>query len=97
MGFSNEVSNALNRYFYTLSNAGYKSYNDVDKLLILLFIEEILCGPMLEFITEEDYKLICSSMVCLQGSCMIPYPSNNEGVTDRTVRIPNKCGLKNKF
>lgn len=96
MGFSNEVSNALNRYFYTLSHTGYKSYNEVDKLLALIFMEELLCGPMSEFITEEDYKHIYSSIVCLQGSCMIPYPSGNKGVDNVPVRVPNKCRLKNK-
>lgn len=96
MEFPNEVSSALNRYFSTLSHTGYKSYNEVDKLLVLIFMEELLCGPMSEFITEEDYKHIYSSIVCLQGSCMIPYPSGNKGVDDRTVRVPNRCRLKNK-
>ena len=94
MEFPKEVSSALNRYFSILSYTGYKSYNEVDKLLVLIFMEELLCGPMSEFITEEDYRSIYSSIVCLQGSCMIPYLSGNKGVEDNTVLVPNRCRVK---
>lgn len=94
MEFPNEVSSALNRYFSILSHTGYKSYNEVDKLLVLIFMEELLYGSMSEFITEEDYKAIYSSITCLSGSCMIPYPSGNKGVNDNTVLVPNRCRVK---
>lgn len=94
MEFPNEVSSALNRYFSTLSHTGYKSYSEVNKLLVLIFIEELLCGSMSEFITEEDYKLIYLSITCLNGSCMIPYPSGNKEAADNTVLVPHKCKVK---
>lgn len=97
MELINEVSNALNRYFSILSHIGYKSYSEVDKLLVLTFMEELLCGPLSKFITEEDYRCIYSSIECLQGSCVIPYSFNKKGIEDKTVRISNKCRLKNKF
>lgn len=96
MEFLDEVSEALNRYFSILSHTGYKSYSEVNKLLVLSFIEEIICGPMSEFITEDDHRIISSSMICLYGSCMIPFPSSNNGYDNITFRVPNKCRLKNK-
>ena len=67
---------AIQRYFTALSQFGYKKYSDVDKLLVLLFIEETLSHDFAEFITEEDYRTIVSSLYCLYGSnCMIDFPS----------------------
>lgn len=67
---------AIQRYFTTLSQFGYKKYSDVDKLLVLLFIEEILSQGFLQYITEEDYKVITNALYCLYGSnCMIEFPN----------------------
>ena len=90
----NYVSEALDRYFSLLSHTGYKSYNEVNKLLIIIFMVELLCGPMSEFITEEDHRYIYSSMNCLYGSCMIPYPIDSKGINDNTVLVPDRCGVK---
>ena len=35
---------AITRYFTTLSQFGYKKYSDVDKIIVLLFMEEMLAG-----------------------------------------------------
>lgn len=65
----------LNRYFNTLKVFGYKSYGQVDKLLILLLIEELLNSTYKFFITEEHYKIIDKALYCLFGTtCLIPYP-----------------------
>lgn len=90
MVFRNEVSNALNRYFSVLSHTGYMPYNRVNKLVVLSFIEELVNGPMSEFITDDDYKSIVSSVTCLQGSCIIPYPSYR-GYDDTPVLVPDCC------
>lgn len=74
MELANYVHESLNKYFSSLKYSGYKSYNEVNKLLILVFIEELLNGAMSKYITDEDYKIINNSMNCLYGSCMIPYP-----------------------
>lgn len=67
---------ALNRYFITLSQFGYRKYSDVDRLLVLLFLEKTLSHDFLGFITEEDYKVITDSLYCLAGSnCMINFPT----------------------
>ena len=61
------------RYFTTLSQLGYKSYCDTEKLLTLIFIQEYL-KEYQYYITEEDYNNICKATECLYGStCLIPY------------------------
>lgn len=90
MVLHNKTYDALNNYFSLLSHTGYKSYNEVYKLLVLSFIEEMISGDMKEYITEEDYKYISSMMECLYGSCMIPYPNNNKEY-DRTTLVPYTC------
>lgn len=67
--------NSVDNYFNTLAQFGYKKQLDVDKLLILLFIEELLTEEMRFFVTEEDYRSIDNALNCLYGSsCLIPYP-----------------------
>lgn len=90
MVLHNKTYDALNNYFSLLSHTGYKSYNEVYKLLVLSFIEEMISSNMKEYITEEDYKYISSMMECLYGSCMIPYPNNNKEY-DRTTLVPYTC------
>lgn len=97
MEVTNNTYEALNRYFTTLSHTGYKSYNEVYKLIVLSFIEELLCDTMLEFLTEDDYKLIINSIDCLYGNCTIPYPSNKKGIDNKTFGLPCNCLLKNNF
>ena len=72
-----KISNdAIQRYFTILSQFGYKKYSDVERLLVLLFIEETLSHDFVDFITEEDYKVIVNALYCLYGSnCMIDFPS----------------------
>lgn len=67
---------AVQRYFNTLAQFGYKNYSDVYKLITLLFIEEFLSSDSFsEFITEEDYRHIISALYCILGStCLIEFP-----------------------
>ncbi len=66
---------STNNYFQSLSTLGYKGYNEVNKLLVLLFIEDLLNGPFDLYIDEDDYKVITNILYCLFGStCLIPYP-----------------------
>lgn len=69
------VNTSLERYFNALSKLGYKSYSEVDKLLVFIFIQELLDSECESFITEDDYKAINQALCCLYGSsCLIPYP-----------------------
>lgn len=69
-------SEAFARYFNALSKLGYKSYSDVDKLLVLSVIEDILSGELSFFVTEEEYKSITNALYCIMGNnCLIDLPS----------------------
>lgn len=81
MDLTNDVSNSLNNYFEVISKTGYKPYSEVHKLLVYLFIEEILTGDMSLFITENDYKSIEGAVECLYGTCLIPYPDYRRGMS----------------
>lgn len=71
--------NSLERYFKVLSTFGYKSYNDVYKLILLLFIEDILYGNMFNlYVDDKDYALLNKILYNLYCStCFIPYPELN--------------------
>lgn len=68
-----EVAGAVDRYMSILSHVGYKSYCAVNKLLVYLFIEEILT-KFSTAVTEDDYNSMANVLNCLYGSCMIPFP-----------------------
>lgn len=73
----NILYESLSRYFNTLSKLGYKSYSDVDRLLVLIFIQEWLEDKCLNYINEDDQRIIERVLYCLYGSsCLIPYPTN---------------------
>lgn len=78
---------AIQRYFTTLSQFGYKKYSDVDRMIALLFMEEILAHDFSEFITEDDYKHIVNALYCLAGStCLIDFPefANYDSLVHKT-------------
>lgn len=79
MEISNFTYEAVIKYFEGLTHTGYRSYDEVGQLLALLFIEEILYGPMSEYVTDNDYKMLNNALYCLYGSCLIPYPVYLEG------------------
>ena len=65
----------VSNYFQALSTFGYKGYKEVNKLLVLLLIEDLLRSSFSLYIDEEDYKTITNVLYCLFGStCLIPYP-----------------------
>ena len=55
--FSKYCLNSLISYFSVLSKFGYKNYNDVYKLILVLFIEEILHRNYIDFIIRKTIKL----------------------------------------
>ena len=72
---SNIAYTGVCNYFQTLATFGYKGYKEVNKLLVLLFIEDLLRSSFSLYIDEEDYKTITNVLYCLFGStCLIPYP-----------------------
>lgn len=73
---TNIANESLSRYFNTLSKLGYKNYDDVTKLLVLLFIEELLTSELSLYVTESDYRSITNALYCIMGNnCLINLPS----------------------
>lgn len=69
------VYNALCHYFTALSKLGYYKQGDVDKLLVLIYINTLLSDDYRGHISDEDYAAIERALNCLYGtSCLIPYP-----------------------
>lgn len=88
---TNEVYNSINRYFSILSHTGYKSYNQVEQLLMAIFIENILYGDMSQFVTEADYNSIMNALYCIYGnSCLIPFPDYKKSVERVVPKLINK-------
>lgn len=78
MELTNLTLDSIIKYFNIVSKLGYKEYNDVYKVLILIFIEELLTSDFSYFINEKDYKTISNSINCLLGSsCLINMPLYN--------------------
>lgn len=73
MDLTDNLHTSLERYFTLLSKQGYINNSSVNKLIIMLFIEEILTGPMSLLITSEDYDYISKAITCLHGDCLMPY------------------------
>jgi hypothetical protein len=90
MEFTNEVYDAINRYFSLLKHTGYKPYKQVDNLLVMVFIEELLEGPLSQYITEKDYNSIVNSLYCLYGTCMIPFPDYKKAIDEVLAKSPDK-------
>ena len=69
------VYNSIVRYFSTLSNLGYVSYEDVNSLLFLTAIQEFIYKDFRGFINEDDYREIEKALYKVFGtSCLVLYP-----------------------
>lgn len=69
---------AFTRYFNILSKLGYMNYSDVNKLLVISFIEELLTGDLSSFIDEKDYRSIINVIYCISNNtCLLDLPSCN--------------------
>lgn len=67
--------NACLRYFTSLANYGFRSERDVKKLLMYVYIQELVNTTSI-VIPEDDYKHLENALYCLYGStCLIPYPN----------------------
>ena len=66
---------SMYKYFNTLSNIGYVKQKSVDKLLLLVLIQEVIDNDFRGLINERDYNDIVQALYCLYGSdCLMPYP-----------------------
>ena len=71
----NVVYESIKRYFTSLSMFGYKSYNDIYKLLYIISIRDFIYNDFRGLITEDDYRIIGRSLYNVFGTtCLLPYP-----------------------
>lgn len=69
------IYNSLISYFKTLSVYGYKSYDDVYKILYLICVRDFVYNDYKGYITQDDYREIERSLYGVFGTtCLIPYP-----------------------
>ena len=70
-----QLHSALQRYFSSLATFGYKSEGDTKKLLIFMYLTDMLQGPFTQYLTEDDYDLFNIALYTLYGTtCLLPYP-----------------------
>lgn len=77
---------AIVRYFTSLTQFGYRSYGDVNKLLALLTLDDLL-NVFSEYIDEDALRSIVNAIYCLSGTtCLIDFPSyiNNDTLFHQT-------------
>ncbi len=89
-----DLHQALKAYFNILRRTGYKKYSQVDDLLILSAIEDIMNGPMAEYVTEDDFRIIDKALYCVYGrSCMIPYPNWKKALKPLIKTLPKEIRI----
>lgn len=85
---------AIRRYFNSLFKFGYRKYIDVERLLVLIYIEELLKHDLFGFMTEEDYNIIMRAFGYLVGStCLIDFPSYatyNSLIRKQTIELNSR-------
>lgn len=78
------------RYFKTLERLGYKSYREVYKLLVFVFVEELLEGPLSVMVTEADYRAVSDALYTVYGSCLVPWPTYKRAVDEEVRSLPGE-------
>ena len=47
------INTSIERYFNTLSHTGYMPYSDVYKLIVIMFVDELLNGEYKRFVSDD--------------------------------------------
>lgn len=69
------IYDGVTRYYNRLEYTGYMSYQNMEKLLILIFYRDFVFNDYRGILSKEDYFLIEKALDCLYGTtCLIPYP-----------------------
>lgn len=72
----NTTYTSYNRYFNVLEKLGYKNYNDVNKLLIELYIIHML-DVYKDYLEEDDIRSLNNAFYCLsESTCLIDFPNS---------------------
>lgn len=70
-----KLDKAVSRYFNRLFKVGYVSYQEVESILILDYINDIIreCD-----VNAETKSLLSDVLSCINGTCLIPYNTCNK-------------------
>ena len=90
------INTSLQLYFKSLVTYGYSKESVTRKLIVLIFLQEMLDGAFMTLMPEEDYRDIQRLLSCMYGSdCLLPYPQYAADVTlpmvnwqNMEIRIP---------
>lgn len=66
----NITYNVLNNYFSRLENVGYYSYNNLNNVLILIYIYYFMENYEL---TAEESNIVRKALSCIQDNCLFSY------------------------
>ena len=90
---------SINRYHQVLKRTGFIGDQEVYKLFILSFLDDLFKEDFSWYITEEDYELIDNLITCLsKNSCIIPYTkvaSHTEPIKNFLEDIPTRVSENN--
>lgn len=67
------ILNAIGRYYNTLSHIGSVPKSDCYRILVSLFLLDLINSDLSFFVTEEDYDKIGRLYRSLVGGCILPY------------------------
>jgi hypothetical protein len=71
----NHLYDSINKYFNRVTNVGYVSQPNVEKMLLFVAIQELLENDFRAYVSEKDYGEIENALYCLYGTtCLIPFP-----------------------
>ena len=90
---------SINRYHQVLKRTGFIGDQEIYKLFILSFLDDLFKEDFSWYITEENYKLIDNLITYLsKNSCIIPYTkvaSHIEPVKSFLEDIPTRVSENN--
>ena len=91
------IYNSLSHYFSALCKLGHYKQGDVNKLIVLIYLNTLLSENFRGHVNGDDYATIERALNCLYGtSCLIPYPEFKKmgnlklgDITEMAQRIKN--------
>ena len=86
------IFRSLTYYFKALRSMGFKSYEEVYKVIFLSCVSEIVEDDFDAALSEEDYRDINSAVYAIYGTdCMFPYPHGCcKDETEQVIVVPEE-------
>ena len=67
------VHETLMRYFATLTQVGYVSDSASRRILVMMFLNEMINSDMSFFVDDKDYNILARAVRIITGDCLMPY------------------------